>query len=98
MSSKATITSVASSTDSVSLIAANPDRTGLIISNASTAILYVRIGGGTATATTSGHSFQLPTLANSNTILSQMGGRAWKGAVSGIWASANGSAQITEME
>ena len=90
MASKATVTSVASSGSSVALIAANPDRNILIITNASTAILYVLLGGGTATATTA-HSWQMASLASVNF-------GAFRGAVSGIWASANGSAQITELE
>lgn len=91
MASKATVTSVNSSASSVALIAANPDRNGLIVGNASTAILYVKMGGGTATATTSGHSIQIPSLGHHDF------GR-FKGALSGIWATANGSAQITELE
>lgn len=90
MASKATVTSVASSASSVSLIGANPERNELIITNASTAILYVLLGGGTATATTA-HSWQIPTLGSVNF-------GKFRGAVSGIWASANGSAQITELE
>jgi hypothetical protein len=91
MASKATLTSVGDSAASVTLIDANPERNGLLISNASTAILYVRLGGGTATATT-GHSFQMATLTTVD-----LG--AFRGAITGIWASdAGGSAQITELE
>ena len=90
MASKATLTSVASSASSVSLIAANPNRERLLITNASTAILYVRLDGGTATATT-GHSWQIASLGSVDF-------GKFRGAVSGIWAAANGSAQITELE
>lgn len=83
------LTSVASSASSVTLVAANPKRRGLIITNASTAILYIRFGGGTATATT-GHSVQVPTLGTYTLPF------PFTGAVTAIWASANGSAQITE--
>lgn len=84
-----TYSSVGSSASSVALVAANPNRKKLIIQNTSTAILYVDLTGGTATATTA-HSKQMA----SNT--------SWEldnftGAVSGIWASANGSANITEI-
>lgn len=82
-------TNVASSASSQTLIAANPNRKKLIISNTSTAILYILLGGGTATATTA-HSIQLPTLT-SVTI------DGFTGAVSGIHASANGSVNITEI-
>ncbi len=84
------MTSVASSGSSGALIAANPKRNGLIIHNNGTGILYILLGGGTATATTA-CSVQLATLASVD-----LGN--WHGAVSGIWASANGSAQITELE
>jgi len=90
MASKATVTSVASSASSVTLIAANPNRNRLIITNQSTAILYVLLGGGTATATTA-HSWQMP--ANTNWDVG-----SFRGLVTGIWASANGSAQMTELE
>jgi len=83
------VTSVASSASSVSLITANVARKGLSIQNTSTAILYVLLGGGTATATTS-HSVQIP----SNGYYEVPYG--FTGAVSGIWASANGSANLTE--
>lgn len=88
--SKATITSVAGSISSVTLVSANPGRKRLVIGNASTAILYVRLGGGTATATT-GHSIQIPSLGNYSL-------EGFTGAITGIWAAANGSAQITELE
>src|SRR5687767_6181472 len=83
------LTSVASSASSVSLVAARPEREGLIIQNTSTAILYILLGGGTATATTS-HSVQIASNAYFD-----LGG--FTGAVSGIWASANGQANITEL-
>lgn len=84
-----TVTTVASSASSVTLVAANSKRRGLIITNASTAILYVLFGGGTATATTA-HSVQIPTLGTYTLPF------PFTGAVTGIWASANGSAQMTE--
>lgn len=84
----ATQTSVASSASSVALIAANKARKALIIQNTSTAILYVLFGGGTATATTA-HSVQLA--ANTSYAI-----EGFTGAVSGIWAAANGQANMTE--
>jgi len=82
------VTSVASSASSVSLLAANAKRTKVIIQNTSTAILYVLLGGGTATATTA-HSIQL---ASNEKITVEN----FTGAISGIWASANGQANLTE--
>ena len=86
----ATQTSVASSASSVSLIAANSSRKKLIIVNTSTAILYLDFTGGTATATTA-HGYQMA--SNTNLVLD-----GYTGSVSGIWASANGQANITEFE
>ena len=88
-SGSAVVTSVASSATSGTLIAARKGRKKLIIQNTSTAILYVLLGGGTATATTA-HSFQMA--ANTNVTID-----GFTGAVSGIWASANGQANITEL-
>ena len=88
-SDKAVVTTVASSASSQTLIAANPARRKLIISNPSTAILYILLGGGTATATTA-HSIQIPSLGTVTI-------DGFTGAVSGIHASANGSVQITEL-
>jgi hypothetical protein len=88
--SKATLTSVPSSATSVALVAAKPNRKGLVIQNTSTAILYILLGGGTATATTA-HPVQLASGAYYD-----IGG--FTGAVSGIWDSADGQANITELE
>ena len=90
-------TTVASSATSVTIIANNAKRRGLTITNTSTAILYLNLLGGTATATTA-HAIQmaantrydLPLLsANGNT-------ECYTGAITGIWASANGQANVTE--
>lgn len=94
MASVPTLTSVASSGTSGTLFTANPDRNGLIITNASTAILYVRLCPAatlTAATTTTGHSFQIASLGTID-----LG--AYRGAATAIWASANGSAQVTSLE
>jgi hypothetical protein len=84
-------TSVASSASSVVLLAKNPRRKRVFIANTSTAILYVLLGteSGTATATTA-HSIQMA----ANTNLELVG---FTGAINGIWASANGQANLTEL-
>lgn len=92
--SRPTQTSVASSATSVSLVAANPARKAMIIQNTSTAILYVLFvlpGAATAATATTAHSVQLA----SNAFLTIEG---FTGAATGIWASANGQANITEFE
>ena len=97
MSSKATLTSVGDESSSTSLIAANPERTGLLLTNTSSAILYILLGGGTATATTA-HSLRLAA-SGGQIDLSDISGRCFKGAISGIWASdAGGAVNITELE
>lgn len=88
-SNAVSVTTVASSASSVSLLAANTRRAGVSVQNTSTAILYLLVGGGTATITTA-HSIQIP----SNAYWEAPYG--FTGALSGIWASANGSANITE--
>jgi hypothetical protein len=89
-SSACAFTSVGDSATSVSLLAANLQRQGGSIVNTSSAILYVRMDGGTATATTGynvsldqGDYFEIPA--------------GYTGAISGIWASdAGGAANIAE--
>lgn len=83
----AALTSVASSATSVTLLSANASRKGYIIFNDSTQILYVAFG---ATSTTSAYSVKLfPNAALTSDLV-------YTGAVSGIWASANGAAKMTE--
>lgn len=84
----ATFASVSSSAASKSIVAANANRKKLILVNTSTAILYLDFTGGTATATTA-HGYQMA--ANTNLVLD-----GYTGAVSGIWASANGQVNVTE--
>lgn len=84
-----TITRVAASATSVSLLAANTSRKGAIFYNESTAILYLKYG--TAATNTSytvqiaaGGYFELPSPVR-------------QGAIDGIWAAANGAVMITEI-
>lgn len=88
-----TETGVDSSASSVALVAANEDRIGLIINNVSTAILHVKFGGGTAAITKTGCHVSIP----ANTCW-EMQGPVYQGALSGIWASANGFCVVTELE
>jgi hypothetical protein len=76
----------------VTVLAANANRLGATISNDSTAILYLLLGTGTASAT------------NYTVALDQKGSVAayfevpfdFTGIITGIWASATGSARVTE--
>ena len=82
-------TSVASSATSVTILAANANRKGLTVSNVSTAKLYL--------------SFTSPaTTTNAFAVLGADGFLQFDQqllptvAIYGIWASANGTAQVTE--
>jgi hypothetical protein len=84
-------TSVPSSITSVTLVAANRRRKRLFIANTSTAILFIRLDtAGVAATMTTGHSIQMA----ANTNLELVG---FTGAVTGIWAAANGQANLTEI-
>lgn len=84
----ATLTSVASSASSVTLWASNPQARGRMATNDSTAILYLAFG---PTATTSAYTVQIPASG-----YYELPGPLFTGVVSGIWASANGNARLTE--
>lgn len=86
--------SVASSATSVPLFAANLARKAILISNASTAILYILFvpaGATTAATATTVHSIQIPSLGSYAI-------EGYTGAATAIWASANGQANVTEFE
>jgi hypothetical protein len=84
-----TTTSVASSATSVPILAANTNRRGLSVANLSTSTLSLSFS---ATATTANCFIQLP--AGSFILLDQQ--LIVSNAISGIWSSANGTAQVTE--
>ena len=84
-----TTTSVASSATSVTMLASNANRRGISIANDSTSILRLSY----ATPATSANAF----------IVMQPGSFLWldqqlmiTGTIYGIWATANGTAQVTE--
>lgn len=84
-----TTTSVASSASSVTILAANANRKGITVSNVSSAKLYL--------------SFSTPaTTANAFVEIAAGGFLQFDqqlvpaGVIYGIWASANGTAQVTE--
>jgi hypothetical protein len=84
-----TTTSVASSATSVTILAANANRKGFSISNVSTAKLYLSF---TNPATTTNAWIEVP--AGAFLLLDQQ--LIVGNAIYGIWASANGTAQVTE--
>ena len=84
-STKANISGAAAST---TLLASNALRTGATIWNDSTAILYVDLTGGTASAT----SCTVKLIADAYYEVPY----GYHGLITGIWASATGSGRVTE--
>lgn len=86
----ASISRVAASVTSVTLLAENANRRRLILYNESTADLYVKFGA-TASATSytvklgPGDTYESPT------------DWVYTGVIDGIWSAANGAAQVTEL-
>lgn len=83
----ATLTNVASSATSVTILAANASRVGAQVYNDSTQVLYLKFG-----ATASATSFTVPLATN--TYYEVPAG--YTGILDGIWVSANGNARVTE--
>jgi len=89
VAASATLSNVASSATNVTLLASNANRKGAAIYNDSTSILYVKFG-----ATASATSFVVAMAASSYYEFPQP---VFTGVVDGIWASAQGSARLTEI-
>lgn len=88
--SHASLTNVASSATSVTLLQANEFRRAIVIYNDSTQVLYVKFG---ATASSTSFTFPMPAAA----LYESQPGEMYTGRIDGIWASANGNARITEI-
>ena len=86
----ATLSNVPGSASSVTLLALNTARLSAVIYNDSTAILYVKFG---STASTTSYTYQL----QANMTLELMQIPMYTGIITGIWASATGSARVTEI-
>lgn len=89
-SSTSTLSNVASSATSVSLLASTAGRRGAYFFNDSTAILYVKFGT-TASAT----SFTVKIQPDG--FFEMPPKPVYTGAIDGIWSAANGSCRITEL-
>lgn len=87
----ATLSNVASSATSVTVLASNTSRKGAVIVNDSTQILYLKFG---ATASATSYSYQL---AAGETLEIPGANILYTGIIDGIWASANGNARVTEL-
>jgi hypothetical protein len=87
---RSAFTQVASVETSTTILAANGNRVGAVITNTDTAILYLRLDGGTVTA--ANHSVQIA--ANGRYEVPYQ----FSGLITGIWAGSSGSghANVTE--
>lgn len=88
-SSSAVQTSVASSGSSVTILASNGSRLGATVYNDSTQILYLLLG--TGPASTSVYTLQIGAGGYYEVPFN------FTGQLTGIWASANGNARVTEL-
>lgn len=87
-SSTGTLSNVAASASSVTILAANTDRLQAIVVNDSTSLCYLKFGS-TASATSYTYLVQpYDTIEVSVT---------YTGIITGIWATATGSARVTEV-
>jgi hypothetical protein len=89
LSATATLTSVAGSASSVSLLALNASRKGLYVFNESSAILYLAFAG---VASLTAYTTQIA----ANTFFQMPIDPVYTGVISGIWGSATGNARITQ--
>lgn len=88
-----TVSKVPSSATVVELLPADPSRIGASISNDSTAVLTIRLGAGDASQTD--YTVKLAAVTNGVPGYFELP-YDFKGRVSGLWASANGGAVITD--
>lgn len=84
----ATLTNVAASASSVTILAANTARLGATIVNDSTQVLYLKMG---ATASSTSYTVKLAAGAYYEVPF------GYTGILDGIWASASGNARVTEL-
>jgi hypothetical protein len=85
-----TITSVAGSVSSVTILNSNTSRKNAIFYNDSTAILYLNLAG--SVASTSIYSVQI----QANGYFELPPAPIYTGSITGIWSAANGNVRITE--
>lgn len=88
-----TASSVTSAAADTVILAANGNRKGATIYNESTAILYVLLAVGTASAT----NYSVQVTPNTSTTGYYEVPFGYTGIIKGIWASANGFARVTEI-
>lgn len=84
----ATVSSVAGSVTSVTLLASNKRRKGATVTNDSSSYLYLKFG---STASTTSYTVLMAPYAYYEVPFE------YNGEISGIWVSATGSARLTEV-
>jgi hypothetical protein len=84
----ATLSNVASSATSVTILATNTGRLGCSIQNDSTEVLYLKFG---TTASSTSYTVKMSADAHYEVPF------GYTGRIDGIWASANGNARVTEL-
>lgn len=95
----ATTAQVSASASSVQLVAANALRAGekgvpsLVVANDSSAVLYILLGLGTASA----GNYTYALAGNGGGVAGTLTLSGYRGAAQGCWASATGQAQVTEL-
>lgn len=89
----ATLSNVASSATSVTLLAANAARIGATFTNDSSALLYIKFG---TTASTTSYTVVLAGAASAPFSYYEVPA-GYTGRIDGIWASATGNARVTEI-
>lgn len=91
--STGTLTNVAGSASSVTVLAANSGRFGATIVNDSSALLYLKFG---STASTTSYTVVLAGAASAPFAYYEVP-FGYTGIITGIWASATGNARVTEV-
>ena len=84
------VSRIAASVTAVTLAAANSIRVGLILYNDSTSDLYVKFG---ASASITDFTYFLP----AGGTMEALAGVSYIGEITGIWISATGAVQVTEL-
>lgn len=87
----ATLSNVASSATTVTVLASNANRKGMMVFNDSTSVLYLKFG---ATASTTSYTVQI---ASNGYYEMPASPYMYTGICDGIWSSANGNARVTEI-
>lgn len=89
-----TPSNVASSASSVTILASNANRLGATVTNDSTQILYLLLGS--SAASTTNYTVQLAGSTSTGVAYYEVP-FGFTGQLTGIWASANGNARVTEL-